>query len=89
MWKQKHREGTGIQYDEKEVIKYDGNWKEGKWEGSGKFYEQGSLKYDGSFKVGKKSGKGILYLNYDEDPEQATFVYYGQWVNDMYNGEGV
>ena len=43
---------------------YDGNLKDGKFEGKGiSYYENGNKKYEGDFKNAEPKGKGIFYDN--------------------------
>ena len=60
-----HGFGKGKLYKRKDLdiyLFYEGNFIEGKYEGSGRIYYQTGLKfYDGLFKNNEMSGKGIKY----------------------------
>ena len=62
--------------------KYEGNWKDNKWNGEGTLYRaDGTKKYEGNFKDGLFNGEGTLYY-----PNGAKYV--GNFKDDLYNGEG-
>lgn len=57
---------------------YDGNWKNGEFDGYGKLYYLNSttLEYEGNFKRGQRNGKGTSYH------QDGSVEYSGQWKND-------
>ena len=62
------------------VLRYDGNWKDGKRNGKGKsFGVDGGLCYDGNWKDGKKDGKGKYYNDGD-------LLYDGNWKDGKMDG---
>ena len=64
-------------------IKYDGEMKEGKYEGYGKyFYPEGKLVYEGEFKNGNFNGYGKYFYR------DGTLKYEGYWKDDRFNGKG-
>ncbi|MDR1241040.1 MAG: hypothetical protein LBK29_04190 [Oscillospiraceae bacterium] len=77
------REGRGIEYDQKGEISYEGDFKEGVYNGKGKKYNDGHLIYSGSFTNGKYSGEGLLY-----DESSGVTKYSGEFENGNYNGFG-
>ena len=56
-------EGRGILYDISGNIKYNGFFKNGKYNGFGKLYNSNILIYVGFFNDGYKQGKGTEYIN--------------------------
>ena len=63
------------------TVKYEGCFKNGKWEGEGKYYQDDKLIYDGDWVNGTRDGNGKYYEN-DE------LIYDGDWVNNKMNGNG-
>ena len=88
-------DGRGILYDshyslyreKKNYIKYNGFFKQGKYEGYGKEYRNSyydkDLIYMGFFINNKYDGKGILYS------EKRKKIYEGYFKNGKYNGIGI
>ena len=75
------KHGKGIIFDQFNNIIYEGEFKKGEKEGSGRYnYEIGEY-YIGDWLKGKKHGKGILY-NKNND-----IIYEGDYVNDKREGE--
>lgn len=63
-----------IQYDN--GSRYEGNFKEGKFDGQGKFYNMdGVLIYEGTYANHQREGKGISYFS------SGTKQFEGTWVN--------
>lgn len=61
--------------------KYEGNFKEGKFDGKGKYTFNGGDSYEGDFVQDKFSGKGkYTFSNGD--------VYEGDFKNDLFDGKG-
>jgi len=67
-----------------EVGIYEGELKNGIYEGKGRFYHVLGLYYDGEYKNGKKSGKGY----YKDSNMNGQWEYEGEWENDERNGQG-
>ena len=61
---------------------YEGEIKNGEYDGKGKLYHILGIMYEGEIKNGKMSGKGIEKLNNGE-------VYEGEWENGTKNGHGI
>ena len=54
-------EGTGIFYSSSKIYKYEGEFKENKFNGKGKLtYEKEKIKYEGDFINGVKEGNGTM-----------------------------
>ena len=75
-------DGRGILYNESGEIIYNGFFKEGKYEGFGKKYEQKQLIYEGFFLNDKYEGKGIKYDKGDKN-------YEGYFHEGKYHGIGI
>ena len=74
--------GKGIMYYSNNTIKYEGDFKKGKFEGNGKLIFEDGQSYVGEFLDGIKSGKGTEYY------KNGTVKYEGSFINDKYEGEG-
>ena len=48
------------------IEKYDGEWKNDKYEGKGIYYYKNGDRYEGDWKNGKREGKGIYYYSYGD-----------------------
>ena len=58
------------------ILKFEGNYKDEKANGYGKFYyPSGKLKYEGMWANGVYHGKGTLY------DENSRILYSGEWIN--------
>ena len=58
------------------ILKFEGNYKDGKANGYGRsYYQTGRLQYEGMWRDGKYDGKGTFY---DENGKE---VYSGEWSN--------
>ena len=75
-------DGRGILYNESGEIIYNGFFKEGKYEGFGKKYEQKQLIYEGFFFHDKYKGKGIKY-------DKGVKNYEGNFHEGIYHGIGI
>ena len=77
------KNGKGKEYYKNNKLKYDGNFKEDKYDDEKAiyYYENGEY-YIGSFKEGKRNGKGIEYY------EKDKIKYDGNYLNNWYDGEG-
>jgi len=65
-------------------ILYDGNWKNGKYNGNGIYYhENGKIMYDGNWENDNMHGNGIEYY------ENGKILYHGNWENDKMHGKGI
>ena len=65
----------------KDESSYEGNWKNGHFDGNGKFsWNDGSF-YEGSYVDGKKQGFGVFRY-------ASKKTYRGNWVNGKQHGEG-
>lgn len=74
-------DGYGIAINSKSNEKYEGLWKLGKRNGSGKeFSKDGKLKYEGEFLNGYYHGKGTLFFKYGEK-------YVGQFYKGKMHGQ--
>ncbi len=74
--------GKGTMYYSNNTIKYEGDFKKGKFEGKGKLYLENDEYYIGEFLDGIKSGKGTEYY------KNGIIKYDGSFINDKYDGEG-
>ena len=76
--------------------KYQGDIKNGKPEGFGKYTWENKKYYIGQWKNGKKEGKGAKFKmqstrtrsEKNKDNEEPILTYEGQFVNDKYDGKG-
>ena len=69
------------EYSEQGVLLYEGNVKNGIYDGKGKLYhDNGKLKYEGGFSNGVYDGKGSLY------DIEGTVIYSGKWKNGEFIG---
>lgn len=76
--------GKGKKYHYNGMLCYDGDWKNGKPDGSGSlFSSDGILIYIGEFCKGKKKGQGILFH------DNMVPFYEGHFANDDMNGKGI
>ena len=74
--------GKGIKYYPNDNILYDGNFVNGKFEGSGKYYYNDGKYFIGQYKNGLINGKGIKYY------KNGKILYEGDFINDKYEGNG-
>ena len=70
------KNGKGIMYYKNGNIKYDGEFINGKCEGTGKYVWEDGEYYLGQWKNGLKHGKGILYY------KDGSIKYDGGFIND-------
>ena len=91
-------------YTTKDVKVYDGEWKDGKYNGTGTEYYINKIfknteKYQGDWKDGTYNGNGILlndiivtrrsdHYNYSIMTSEKVIEYSGGWENDKYHGQG-
>lgn len=74
--------GIGQTYNKDGCLLYDGQFKNGQPQYSGKFYKCNRLKYNGGIDMGLYEGNGVLYYpNY-------TIAYEGEFENGKCNGLG-
>jgi len=72
------KEGFGIEYYLNSLEKYNGEFKDDKYDGKSKLYnEDGTIKYKGEFKNGEFNGQGKLYY------ENNKIKYDGIFDNDV------
>lgn len=90
------RMGEGKEYYENGHLKYDGSWKDDKYDGYGKYYNcpeaissgsqtywnSKSLVYMGNFKDGQYHGEGTEFYN------SKVVRYQGQFKDGLYHGTG-
>ena len=77
-----HGYGKEYYYD-KEILKYEGEFKNDLYDKKGKEYdEKGQIIYDGEFKNGKYHGKGTLYRN-------GKVIYQGDFEENKLQGKGI
>ena len=77
-----HGYGKEYYYD-KEILKYEGEFKNDLYDKKGKEYdENGEIIYDGEFKNGKYHGKGKLYRN-------GKVIYQGDFEDNKLQGKGI
>jgi len=63
------------------TIQYEGGFNNGKFNGIGKYYQDGKLMYDGAWKDARMNGKGKYY-------QDDILIYDGDWVDDRRSGYG-
>jgi len=63
--------------------RYEGDFGDGAFEGSGRLYAGTKIVYEGEFEDGLRSGEGTQY-----DALSSVIVYAGQFANDKYHGTG-
>ena len=77
------KDGYGKEFYPQGKMKYEGSYKNDKFNGEGKFWtEEGILKYKGTFVDNQKTGYGSLYY------PLGHLQYKGQVTNGVYNGNG-
>ena len=92
-----YKHGKGEEYFNNGDI-YEGDFKDGKFEGKGIYYFNNGDRYEGDFKDGKFEGKGTYYFkngnrfegNYKNDKKEGEGIMYysngdsekGFWIND-------
>ena len=54
--------------------RYEGEWRNGKYEGKGIYYWNDGDRYEGEFRNGKAEGKGIYYYNKEPFPSILPFL---------------
>ena len=59
-------EGQGRCYYRDKRIKYEGDWKNSKWNGNGTFYDNDGVTYKGKFQMGKRHGLFTIMPNSDD-----------------------
>ncbi len=74
--------GNGKSYNEEGSLIYDGEYKNNKWHGKGKYYHKGTLVYDCEFVDGDLYKGTHYYLN-------GMICYDGYYKDDEYHGYGV
>ena len=79
------RHGRGIMFYKKgnaeNMIKYVGDWKDDKFDGSGILELYGGAKYDGEWSQGKREGKGV-------ERTENNSIYNGYWRANKRHGFG-
>ena len=81
-WVNGKKHGKGEEFYQNDMLKYDGEFVDDKYEGDGIFYYENKDYYIGKFLDGKKSGRGIEYYE-NGDPK-----YEGEFAFDKYEGNG-
>ncbi|MDQ0885722.1 hypothetical protein QFZ81_000810 [Paenibacillus sp. V4I9] len=74
-------EGQGAGYDPSGEMIYEGSFKNGKYDGIGRFYVKGMLLYEGEFAKNKYDGSGKLY-------SQGRLLYEGGFKENNRHGKG-
>lgn len=74
-------QGEGKEYDEDGLLRYEGQFVNGVYEGDGSLYEAGALVYSGAFSGGLANGMGSAYAD-------GFKCYDGAFVEGLYQGEG-
>ena len=64
------------------TFKYEGEWKNGNYDGYGIFTADGGVRYEGQFKNGKFHGEGKII-------RRDGSMYVGEYVNGLEHGTGV
>jgi len=59
-WKDNEKDGFGIQYNNNKNKEYEGNFKNGFFEGKGVYYYNNGYRYEGDWKNNKREGDGIM-----------------------------
>ena len=75
------KDGKGVYYNSKGLIKYEGDLLNDEMDGYGKFYYLDDEKYEGQFKKSSREGIGKLIFK-DGD------YYIGEYKNNKRNGKG-
>ena len=68
--------GKGVEYNKNKEVKYDGEWSNGKKEGTGKYFDKYGTYYIGQWKNDLKNGLGEVYLS------NRIIIYKGNFIND-------
>ena len=69
-------------------IKYEGQFKSGKYEGEGNLYNGRNLSYSGEWKKGDKNGKGTEYFSDGQEEGTLKIKYEGEFKSGEYQGKG-
>ena len=76
-------DGKAKEYNYKDELEYDGEYLNGKRNGKGKEYHDGTLIFEGEYLNGKRNGKGKEY-DYD-----GNLIFEGEYLNGKeWNGKG-
>ena len=75
------RKGKGtMKYNNGDI--YEGEWKEDKPDGEGKYFFKNKSSYKGNFREGLREGKGTMKYNNGD-------IYEGEWKEDVAEGYGI
>lgn len=77
------KDGFGVEYNLDGEKVYEGNWKDDKYNGKGKYYSDGRLYYKGSWLNGIPHGEGEIY-----DVDSDELVYEGKVNNGLIRMNG-
>ena len=75
--------GTIKQYNQENILIYEGEYLNGIKNGKGKEYQYGKLIYEGEYLNGKRNRKGKEYSN-----KNINLLYEGEFLNGKRNGKG-
>ena len=76
------KNGKGILYNRNNIIKFEGDFINGTFQGNGRYNLEGGEYYEGQWLNGKRNGRGILYYS------NGKVKYEGDFINDKYQGSG-
>ena len=82
------RNGTGTSYVRNGQKTYDGQWKNGKREGTGTSFDYGDKEYEGEWKDDKQNGTGTLYYGGSDERGEQRVLYEGEWRDNLQWGQG-
>jgi antitoxin component YwqK of YwqJK toxin-antitoxin module len=90
------KNGFGV-YKWSDGDKYEGDWKNGKFEGKGKYYYSNGSTFEGKYKLGKKHGEGVFIKKNGDEYEGLwqhgkrvvkTNTILKQWLPGKWKGKG-
>merc|ERR1712150_35326 len=73
------RHGNGIEYYSGDSVRYNGDWKNGLYDGAGQYFDENKSYYIGSFKEGKFHGIGQV--------KHGNNTIVGVWDDNEYVGK--
>jgi radial spoke head protein 1 len=82
----KHGQGVFSYFQNKNYVKYEGNFKDNKLSGTGTMFYKDGTKYSGDFENWLRNGLGTL--NYPVKDPQNGLKYVGNYKNDKKSGAG-
>ena len=81
--------GIGKEYDEYNILIYEGEYLNGQRNGKGKeYYDNGKLKFEGEYLNGQRNGKGKKFYDNGNLKFEGEFKYGKKWKGTLYDYNG-